>query len=116
MNVPYIINDDTGKVLETPHHDERLPDGTVVGVQVVGGVKRYLSRRPTESGKKIYSALPRFGDVFPIIPKSEWSARIKEKKSVRRASSTNRISRPTTKTDSPVAGGTAQRMRPRPGG
>jgi hypothetical protein len=80
MNVPYIINDDTGKVLETPHHDERLPDGTVVGVQVVGGVKRYLSRRPTESGKKIYSALPRFGDVFPIIPKSEWSARIKEKK------------------------------------
>lgn len=80
MNVPYIINDETGKILETPHFDERMPDGSVIGVQVVGGIKRYMSRRPTPTGRKIFAALPRYGDVFPVFPRSEWSDRIKEKK------------------------------------
>lgn len=80
MNIPYIINEETGKVLETPHYDERLPDGTVIGVQEFAGHKRYLSWRPTATGRKLYAALPKFGDVFPIFPRSEWSARIKEKK------------------------------------
>ncbi len=76
-----IIYDDTNwKALLGPTTDEKLPDGSVVPVRMEGGQKRYLSRRPTVSGRKFMAAAPRYRDSFPVFPRSEWSARIKEKK------------------------------------
>jgi len=77
---PSKIFDDTNwKQLLGPTRDEQLPDGTIVPVRVEGGQKRFLSRIPTQSGRKFMSALPRFRDSFPVIPRSEWDARIDEK-------------------------------------
>lgn len=79
MNRTLIIDDTNWKQLLGPTHDERLPDGTVCPVRIEGGQKRYLSRFPTQSGRNIMAALPKYRDSFPTFPRNEWSARIKEK-------------------------------------
>lgn len=73
-----VIDDSNWKMLLGPTRDEVLTDGSVVPVRVEGGQKRYLSRIPTPSGRKFMSALPRFRDTFPVIPRNEWDARIDE--------------------------------------
>lgn len=55
-----------------PSYDERLPDGTVCPVVVVDGHKRFMSRQETTSGRKIMSAIPKFRDNFPVIPRDQW--------------------------------------------
>ena len=57
---------------------ERLQDGTVVPVQVVGGHKRYLSAMPRPAGHntRAYS-LPLLA-AGPLIPRSDWSAALQE--------------------------------------
>lgn len=65
-------------------HEETLADGVTVGVKYVSGQKRIMSRIPTVSGRRMLAAAPRFGDVFPVYPRGEWSARIKEQKAKRR--------------------------------
>ncbi len=57
---------------------ERLRDGTTVPVQIVGGHKRYLSAIPKPAGTNTraysFSALA----AGPLIPRSDWSAALKE--------------------------------------
>lgn len=57
---------------------ERLRDGTTVSVQVVNGHKRYLSAMPRPLGHDSTAYSRRLGDAAPTIPRSEWSARLKE--------------------------------------
>ena len=75
-----IVDETNWKQLLGPTQDEKMPDGRVFPVRVEGGQKRYLSRYQTNTGRKIMAALPRYRDSFPVFPRSEWSARIKEKK------------------------------------
>lgn len=74
-----IIDDTNWKQLLGPTHDERLADGRIVPVRIDQGQKRFMSYKPTVSGRKIMAALPRYRDAFPVFPRNEWSARIKEK-------------------------------------
>lgn len=75
-----VIDDTNWQAICGPTHDERLPDGTIVPVRIVDGQKRFLSRAPTENGRKVFAALPKYRDTFPVFPRSEWEARWKEKK------------------------------------
>lgn len=46
---------------------------------VINGERRLLSRKPRPEGHDSSGYCRRkFGDVFPVIPRSDWSARIKE--------------------------------------
>lgn len=74
-----VIDDTNWKQLVGPTQDEKMPDNTICPVRMEGGQKRYLSRRSTVSGRKFMAMAPRYRDSFPIFPRSEWSARIKEK-------------------------------------
>jgi hypothetical protein len=83
MPISKIIDDSNFKDL-LAHHDEKLADGTTVGVHVIGGEKRYLSMRETENGRQVMMAAPPYRENFPVFPRSEWSARIKEQKARKR--------------------------------
>ena len=63
---------------------ERLADGTVVGVQIINGHKRYLSAFPKPAGhnSRAYSA-PMLA-AGPLIPRSDWAARLKEQNDQKR--------------------------------
>ena len=74
-----IIDDTNWKQLLGPTRDEVLPDGSVCPVRVEQGQKRYMSWKPTVNGRKIMAAMPRYRDNFPVFPRNEWSARIREK-------------------------------------
>lgn len=74
-----IIDDTNWQSLLGPTHDERLSDGSVCPVRVVDGQKRFMSWKPTVSGRKIMAALPRYRDAFPIVPKADRDAMIDEK-------------------------------------
>lgn len=74
-----IIDDSNWKSLLGPTHDE-IVNGVVYPVRMEGGQKRFLSRIPTQSGRHFMASVPRYRDNFPVFPRSEWSARIKEKK------------------------------------
>lgn len=78
-----ILNEQT-EHLYLPTHSEQLQDGSVVGVSVIGGHKRYFSRKPEPVGhNKLAYARP-FSDLSPVIPRSEWPRLIKEQKAARR--------------------------------
>lgn len=64
-----IIDDSNYKIL--------IGDGKEI---VVNGERRLLSRtpKPLDHNTRVYSA--KFGDHFPLIPRSEWEARILEQK------------------------------------
>jgi len=83
-NKMIVIDDTNWKQLLGPTRDEVLPDGRVCPVRVEQGQKRYLSWEPTQSGRKIMAAMPKYRDNFPVFPRNEWSARIKEKDERRR--------------------------------
>lgn len=57
---------------------ERLANGTVVSVHEQGGVKRLLSATPKPEGhnSRLYSRT--FASAIATIPRSDWSAKIKE--------------------------------------
>lgn len=74
-----VVDETNWKQLLGPTRDEVLPDGSVCPVRVEQGQKRYMSWKPTTSGRKIMAAMPRYRDNFPTFPRNEWSARIKEK-------------------------------------
>lgn len=78
------IYDESNDAELLAHHDEKLADGTTVGVHVVGGHKRYLARVPTMSGRALMAAAPKFADSFPTIDRAEWPERIKEQKAKKR--------------------------------
>lgn len=111
------IYDDSNfqELLET--HDEKLADGTTVGVHVVNGEKRYLSRIPTVSGRKMMAAAPPFKVSFPTFSRSEWPARIKAQKQRKRRISDfqkfdphDQDGLPTCWANGPAHAGTTQRV------
>lgn len=57
--------------------DALVGDGTSV---VVNGDRRLLSRTPKPAGHDTRLYSKPFGDVAPVIPRNEWSARIKEQR------------------------------------
>lgn len=59
-------------------HREYLPDGSHVIVQEHGGVKRYMSAMPRPAGhdSRVYSRT--FASAVKLIPRSDWSAALKE--------------------------------------
>jgi hypothetical protein len=65
------------------HHDEKVGDSTF-GVHVANGEKRFLSYRPTISGNILKAAAPPYSASFPVFPRSDWSAMIKEQKERKR--------------------------------
>lgn len=67
------------------HHDEKLTDGTTVGVHVTSdGEKRLLARIRTNSGFNHEKSAPKFGDNFPTFPRSAWPKMIADQKAKRR--------------------------------
>ena len=78
------VFDDTNYQELLPQRRERCQNGAVVGVHHANGADWYCSHVPTNTGRKMMAEAPNFGDVFPIFPRSEWSARIKEQKERKR--------------------------------
>ncbi len=78
-----IINEQTEHLI-LPTHREYLPDGTTVGVIVVGGHKRYCSRIPEPPGHNKLAYAKPFSALAPVIPRSEWPRLIKEQKAAKR--------------------------------
>ncbi len=66
---------------------ETLPDGTNVAVKDEGGFKRLLSATPKPEGhdSRVYSKA--MSSAIQVIPRSEWSARLKEQIAQKRLTS-----------------------------
>lgn len=59
-------------------------NGVEFRVVEAGGDRRILSRVPTISGRKMMAAAPPYAGSFPVFPRNEWSARIKDQKARKR--------------------------------
>lgn len=68
-------------VIDDSNYKTLLGNGQYIDA---GGERRYLARKPMPPGFNRLKSAKRFSDSFPTIPRSEWSARIKEQKERKR--------------------------------
>jgi hypothetical protein len=91
MVLPAIIDDTNFSVL--------TGDGTSI---IVNGERRLLSRIPKPAGHDTRHYSRPFGDVFKVIPRSEWSARCKEQAAKKMRVSDHQRFRPTDQNGLPT--------------